>query len=251
MARVTAAEAAQIISQQQREQNSRYLPPTLERIKVLQKDEYYLICNVGPWAHHIDRGPFIFDVPAYDPAADSEGKGYASSKPIPTVFRHVKIIDELEYGWCEDDGRMVALDAIGVGANMNPANSLVPYGLFVPEGKSPSRAEIEGAKAKLSAYTDRLISEARDAYDLGPEARKATITERHLWAARLRGIDEKWVYADHTQASVKCGMCGKFNPNDIARCTCGTILNYELFQKIQREQEQMLEQVTRPVPKAK
>jgi hypothetical protein len=43
-------------------------------------------------------------------------------------------------------------------------------------------------------------------------------------------------------------MCGKFNPAGIAKCACGQILDFELFQKLQKQQEDMLERATKPAP---
>lgn len=247
---ISANEAAAIISQKERElSNSRKLPPTLERIRVLMQEEYVLICNVGPWPQKIERGQFYFHVPGYDAAKDPDKKGYSQSAPIPSIFRHAYVANEDNYGYFEDDGRQVAWEAIGVGFGMNPMNSLVPEGLFVPEGKEPTATEINKARKALSDYFDKLIAEARDAYDKGPTERAAVIGDRHLLAAHSRGLDEKWVHHQHTQESVRCEMCGKFNPQGVAKCQCGTILDFELYQKIEAHQQKMMDRMkpSRPV----
>ena len=248
---VTAEEAAQIIAQDQRKLNARRLPPTLLMISKLMADQSIFACNVGPWGHICDRPSLHLAIPPYDPKQDPEKKGYAKSEPFPAIHRFAKIISEDEMGWCEDDGRSVLKDLIGIGYGLPANQSLTRYGVFIPEGKEPTPAELAAARANLDRYLDDLIAEARDAYDAGPEARKAVITpdSRHIQAARIKGINEPWVQHQHTQTSKQCEMCGKFNPAGVARCACGTILDFELFQRIQKKQEEMLEQATRPAKK--
>lgn len=255
MAQITAAEAHQIIQQEQRALNRAVLPPTLERIRLMMQNDTFRICNVGPWEYRCERASLHVFIPGYDPKFDTAKRGYAASEPLPCIFREAKLIGgggdtPLEYGWIEDDGHMVALDLIGVGFGMPSRNSLVQYGVFVPAGKEPTTEEVTAAKATLNSYVDRLIAEARDAYDKGPEERKAVISDRHLWAAGQRGIDEKWVHHQHTQESVRCEMCGAYNPAGIAKCKCGSIIDFELFQKLQAQQEAMLDKLTRPTKKA-
>lgn len=249
MAVVTAQEMAALVAEDQRKlNNGRRLPVTLDRIRMLMQEESFPICNVGPWPYHCERGSLIVDIPAYDPKKDKAKAGCAMSAPQPSIRREAKIIDEHEFGWIEDDGHMVARELVGVGFGLHPMNSLVQYGVFVPDGALPTPEEIAAAKGQLLAYRNRLIEEARDAYDKGPEERKAVISDKHLWAAREAGIDEKWVHHQHTQESVRCDMCGKYNPSGVAKCQCGTILDFELYRKIEaRQQEQLLELQTRPV----
>ena len=250
MARISAQEAHRIIADEQRQlNNGRTLPPTLERIRLLMRDETFSICNVGPWSYRPERAALSIFIPGYDPAKDAEKLGYAKSEPMPTGRREAKILDEKEFTWFEDDGRMVARDLIGVGFGLHPMNSLVQYGVFVPEGKDPTKEEIQTARLALAKYYDRLIEEARDAYDKGPEERKAVICDRHLLAARVRGLDEKWVHHQHTQESVQCKMCGSFNPAGIAKCKCGAIIDVDLFRRLQAEQDRMLEELTKPTKK--
>lgn len=240
MARLTAEEAGRIVAEDQRRlNNSRRLPVTLDRIRVLMQEEAFPICNVGPWPHAIRRGCIAVDIPAYDPRLDDK-LGYAESALQPSVCRMAKIIDENEFGWFEDDGHMVALDLIGVGFGLHKHNSLVQYGVFVPKGKRPTKEEVAAARLELSQYRDRLIQEARDAYDKGPAERAATIGERHLWAARSVGLNEKWVHGQHTQESVQCASCGRFNAAGVAKCQCGTILDFDLHFKIETEQRRRL-----------
>ena len=249
MARITAAEASQIIREEQRQlNNGRRLPHTLNRIRVLMAEEFVIICNVGPWEHRRELGCKNFFIPAYDPKADPQKLRYAKSDPIPGVCREAYIATDEQYGYYEDDGMQVAQEAIGIGFGISPMNSLVRFGVFVPAGKEPTQEELQAAREQLSKYYDFLIEEARDAFDKGPEERKAVISDRHLFAARIRGIDEKWVHHQHTQESVRCEMCGKYNPAGVAKCACGTILDFELYTRIQQKQDQMLEAATRPHP---
>lgn len=254
MARISAAEAAQIIREEQRQLNTAVLPPTLNRIRELQKAETFCICNVGPWEYRLERAALHIHVPAYDPAADTQKKGYTASEPLPCIFREAKLTGgggetPLEYGWIEDDGRQVALDMIGVGFGLAPQNALVQYGVFVPAGPAPTKEEVAEAQRQLGKYADRLIAEAREASDRGTNELAALLgtsgQARHLWAARFRSIEEKWVHHQHTQESVRCDMCGRFNPAGIAKCQCGQILDFDLYKKLQIQQEQMLQEVGR------
>ena len=170
------------------------------------------------------------------------------------VVRNAKIVNEDEFGYFEDDGRQVALDLIGVGFGLPGRNALIQYGVFVPAGKEPTKEEIAEAKRQLGECIDRLIVEAREAYDKGPAERSAVISDRHLWAARQRGVNEAWVHHQHTQESSQCEMCGKFNPSGIAKCQCGNIIDIELYKRLmarQKEQIDELEMETATAPRKK
>lgn len=244
MPRITAHEAQQIISEEQRRlNNGRHLPPTLNRIRVLMQEEAVFICNVGPWPRLIETASLrSFFVPAYDQAKDTEKLGYVKSAPIPAVFRTAYIANEDNFGYYDDDGRQVAQEAIGIGFGLHPRNSIAQEGFFVPEGKVPTVEEISNARLALSNYLNELIEEARDAFDKGPAERKNVIADRHLLAARVRGVDERWVHHQHTQESVRCSMCGKYNPTGVAKCACGSILDVELYKKLAAQQKQLLEE---------
>jgi hypothetical protein len=246
MPRLSAAEAAQIIGEEQRKlANSRRLPITLERIRILMRDEAFPVCNVGPWEHRVDRACFSLVIPGYDPATDDKKLGYAPSELIDSVRREAKIVDENEFSWFEDDGHVFARDCIGLGFGLLAHNCLVQYGVFVPNGKRPTPEEIAAAQEQLRLYRDRLIQDARVAYDKGPIERGAVIGDRHLWAARSAGINEAWVHHQHTQESKQCTSCGKFNPAGIAMCQCGQIIDFELYVKNESQQRAMKAEVER------
>lgn len=244
MAVVSAAEAAaEVMAVVRADNGSRLLPRTLRRIQRLQADEVFSICNVGPWPHLIERGSIIVRVPGYDAAKDHKKLGYAASEPMPEIRREAKVVNEFEYTFIEDDGRMVARDMIGVGFGLPLQWALTQYGVFVPAGPLPTSEEIAAAKQELSVYVDRLINEARTAFDAGPKERQLVINERHLWAARQRGLNEAWVSAQHTQESIRCDSCGKFNPSGIAKCQCGNIIDFDLYKKIEIRQRKQREEL--------
>lgn len=231
MPRISSAEASEIIASEQRQLNAAILPPTLARVRKLMQEETFCICNVSPWEFRLERAALHVFVPACDA---NNPDGYAASAPMPCIARESKLVggggeSPLEYSYIEDDGRMVALDLIGEGHGLPKHNSLIQYGVFVPEGPKPTKEEIKAARAQLASYYDRLIAEARDAYDKGPTERAAVIGERHLLAARVRGIDERWVHHSHAEEAVRCVNCGSFNAAEIAQCKCGHVLNEELY----------------------
>jgi hypothetical protein len=121
--------------------------------------------------------------------------------------------------------------------------------VFVPADKTPTKDEIALAKQKLGAYYDRLIAEARDAYDKGPDERKSVINERHLLAARVRGIDERWVHHNHSEEAVRCVNCGKFNPSGIAQCPCGEVLDEALYVENQTRRARLDRQIQDSISK--
>ena len=248
MARVTAEQVGEIL----RREASMSLPPTLSRIKLLQQEEYNLICNVGPWRHAIERTVWQDIIPGYDPSNDPEKKGYSCGRPIPCIFRHTKIVEANEAMWLDDDGYTMALDMIGVGTNLHPRNCLLQYGVFVPKGKEPTRKEIAEANARLMTYADNLISEADASMDLPAKERQQIINDpegRHMWAAKVRNANRPWVRESQASDAVKCRKCGKWNDQDVAQCSCGMILDFELMQQIQAEQDAMLERLTKPKAK--
>lgn len=244
MAQVSFEEARQILLQDERVGRPGYrppLPPTLAMIRQVAKDNAILVCNVGPWAHRLDRPSISVFVPAYKPDDDKANRGYAASDPFPGIHQFAKQIsdgEEVAYTWCQDDGRTSLRDLIGIGPGMPANRSLVHRGVFIPEGLSPTRQEIKAATETLDAFANYLIAEARDAWDAGPEARKTTIGEDHYWAGRLRGLSEQWLTHTHTEKSKRCMRCGTFNPAGIAQCSkCSDIIDFELHYSLKQEQE--------------
>lgn len=262
MATVTADEAQRIIANDVKQWNGggRRLPHTPDRIRKLMLEDVVHICNVGPWERVLDTASLKgYVIPAYDPAKDELSLGYVMGPPIPTVVRSAKIVNEDEYGYVEDSGIQVAEEAIGIGYMMPMRNAIVQEGFFVAKTNppKPTRDEVVAARAALDEYLNRLISDARDAYDKGPEERKAVISaDRHLMAARIKGVDEPWVHHSHTIQNVRCQMCGKHNPSGVAKCACGSILNVELYKQLMKQQKEMeaeaeLETQTAPDQKPK
>ena len=247
MPRISAAEAEEIVKadlQQQRRMNQANLPVMPRLMKDLTSNGVFHVCNVGPWAYHVERGPIYLDIPAYKAEADPKKLGCAMSAPMPAVRQESKIIGgggemSLEYGFIYDDGRRVALDLIGKGAGMAAHACLIQYGVFVPEESLPTKEEIREAVGQLNSYAERLIQEAREAFDKGREEWNRTKSDRHLWAGRLMGIQEKWVSEDRNEAAIRCEMCGKHNPTGIAKCSCGYILDMDLFAKLEKQQAEI------------
>ncbi|MDE2099612.1 MAG: hypothetical protein KGL39_20335 [Patescibacteria group bacterium] len=233
---LSAAEADQIIKAEQRVRNSVILPPTLKRIIDMQQSTTFRVCNVGPWPYQLERGSLSIFLPGFD--AKKHPKGYAESQSIPCIMREARLVggggtEPQEYSFIEDDGRAVAMDLIGVGPGIHPRNDKRQYGVFVPEGEEPTKLEIAGAKQRLVQYQNALIAEAREAFDKGREhigaLLAADVEGRYTWAANERGVDEPWVHHRHTQESVKCQNCGKYNSEGIAQCQCGHVINETLY----------------------
>lgn len=235
---ISAEEASQIIQKEQRKLNDRHIPKTPSQISNLMKENMLSVCNVGPWPHICDRPGLYVQIPAYDAAKDPKGLGYAASEPLPSIHRFAKIVDEYEMTWCEDNMRDSLMDLIGVGPGLPRQQALIQYGVFVPEKSLPNAREVGEANRNLNIHIDRLIEEARDAYDKGPEERKSVIDpNRHLLVARMRGINEPWVHHKHTEQSVRCRNCGQWNPEGVAICKCGIIIDFKLHAEIMEEQE--------------
>lgn len=259
MGRITASEAAQIVGadlENQRRMGQANLPVTPRLLNDLTGKGVIRICNVGPWAYHIERGSIHQDIPAFDREDDPRKLGCALSEPMPAMRQEAKIIGgggevPHEYGYIFDDGMQVAKELIGIGFGLPAHAALVQYGVFVSAGPMPTKEEIAEANRALQIYADRLVEEAREAFDKGRDEWYRTRSDRHLWAGRLKGIQEKWVAEDHQEQSVKCDMCGKFNPSGIAKCQCGRIIDFELYAKIENEQAEMMERVKGDTSKRK
>lgn len=250
MARISAVEAEQIVRadlENQRRMGQANLPVTPKLMNDLTGKGFFRICNVGPWPYHIERGSIYLDIPGYDAKKD-KAANYAASVAMPAVRQEAKVIGgggevPLEYGYIFDDGRQVALEMIGIGFGLPKHASLMQYGVFVPAGAEPTKEELTAARQTLEEYADRLIQEAREAFDKGRDEWNRTRSERHIWAGQLRGIQEKWVAETHQEQSVRCEMCGTFNPAGIAKCKCGYILDIDLFAKLERQQAEVMELV--------
>jgi hypothetical protein len=249
MARVTAEEAAQIINSDRKiGRQGRLLPPTLSIISRFMQDNVLHVCNVGPWAHALERPSLSVYVPGYNPEKDKEKAGYSKSAPFPVIHRFASIQDEDQMKWNEDEGRTVLLDLIGIGWGLPRNQALTRYGVFVPEGKFPVAHEIATANAALDQYADFLIDEARTAFDQGIKEWNHVKNPdgRHLWAARKKGINEKWVTNTHTAEAVRCKKCGRANSSEIAVCPCGMIINEQLYREITIEQNAIVERLGFP-----
>lgn len=272
MARITAAEAANRMSQYLRDKTGRQrkVPPINNSIQDIMRDNTVHVFNVGPWGYRENMGSFgYYFIPAcevgapmewerlkapavangvYVPDHWEEGKRrvidpkteYAAMKPLPGLMAEPlpKEIDECTWN-LQDEGRYFANELLGVGIGHSQQNSHVRRGCFVAEKKEPGEKELTTARAALASYMGELILEADRAWAAGPQKAEQVIRPEihHICAHWLNLTDRDWLRGTKPQGRVKCEMCGLLVDSGIATCQNGHIVDAEAYKRAVAQQE--------------
>jgi hypothetical protein len=206
----------------------------MESVQKLSKETQVYIFNVGPWGHTQMTGAGRFFIPACAP-----GKQYSEPVIIPGIFSHLYPQDEKSMRRIDEDGHAVALDIVGIGVGLAPANSLTRYGVAISRQWPPTKSEIATAwEALRVGELNTLIAEANSAQAQGEVAVNNTIRERHYEAARMlkKTVAEcPWIgrATSNTSHNVDCSFCGEPIKPNLAKCpNCKEIVNKELYAKL-------------------
>lgn len=208
------------------------LPASVQRIA----DENTVhIFNVGPWPHTRELGSINCMVGARFIPKCEKGQEYAAAVPIPGIIAEPVPIDEKHMELRQEEGRYVAEQILGVGKHLDPRNSLVKYGVFIAEGKVPTKAELKEARKNLFAYYQELVAEARTAYATGPKEAEATIRPslHHVAARELNLNDEPWLVNAMPEGRQTCPSCGVKCDHQVILChNCKYIFKPEEYAKL-------------------
>jgi hypothetical protein len=184
----------------------------------------FYIYNVGPLTQIINAGSmgqhFLF------PPKEGEKWG----KPIEIKkymvdwadqgdYKHKPIIMEGEYvakEWvCPDGGKEPELD-------------LRKWGVFYSKNNPPTEAEIETARRYVHLQMDRLVKIADNLYQ--DPRRRPEITNIYYIAAKHLMVERPWCTVSKEMA--RCEGCGKAVEQDVAKCGCGAIRDWNKARKL-------------------
>ena len=200
-------------------------------MKKVSKENQVHIYNVGPWALTRELGSIgSFRIPACP-----EDKEYVERDPIPGVFEEPIPGEHPDFMEVRtEDGRYIAEQILGIGPFMAKRDSFEHMGVFIgsevgPNAK-PTKAELSAAKAKLSAYLEELVNDARKAYERG-DLRE--IVDRHRLAARYLKLEQEVWYTTRTaKARQECPSCGTALNTNVKICSsCHYVIDKEWFEK--------------------
>jgi hypothetical protein len=184
--------------------------------------EWY-IYNIGPIKQIINAG----SMGQYILFPPSEGQAY--SKPIEIRRYMIDWADQGDYKQKPIimDGADVARE--WVTPNGEKGNTdLRNWGVFASRHNPPKPEEIAQAEALLRVTLDRLIAQA-DALYADP-TKRGQITDVYRTAARIRHAERPW--CAESKPMGRCDGCGRGVELDIAKCSCGAILNWEKARKL-------------------
>lgn len=199
--------------------------------KIIEKPEiapgstgYYHIFNVGPWRWERGRGGLgVFVIPACE-----EGKKFSAPLKVPKMYAEGKHVDMNKMVEVLRDGKILAIDIIGYNKHQQPGGDLRKMGVFLAEGETPTKAELEEANERLKKYYLSLVQEANAAYMSGSKEAADTISSVHRMAARATGNTAlPWVQG--AEKRERCHVCQTPVESGAAICvSCKAVLNEQV-----------------------
>lgn len=215
---LTAQEVASEISSKNFQRGD--APKVPDMIQAAAEEKAVYIINVGPksWLQEMGgRGKFFIP-------AKSEDQDYSVPLKIPGIFPETIPVDMKKLEVRYEDGLAVARDIIGLGHSKSPANSLIPWGVFISATAKPSKAELDRANRTLDEKAAQLVEEADGFYNQGPQ-QYVNITIDHRWAANRTNQKRAWM-----QPLVKmdnCPGCQEPLKPGVVVHTCGAVLDWD------------------------
>jgi hypothetical protein len=235
---VSPRSAAGAVADRQKNLNTRYVPPQMESVAKLSEETQVYIFNVGPWAHNQFTGAGRFHIPACE-----KGKQYSEPVIIPGIFSHLYPQDEKSMRRIDEEGYKVALDVVGIGVGLAPANSLTRYGVAISRQWPPTKSEVAQAfEALRVGELNTLIAEANSAQAQGEVAVNNTIRARHYEAAQIlkkTTAECPWIgrATANTSHNVDCKFCGEpMKPNLPVCPNCQRVVNKKLLAELEAKE---------------
>ena len=232
------------------------MPPQPDEIAAWSEANLIYIYNVSPEKFVIEH-PLVGKITIN---ACPEGKPYSEPTIIKGMIPYGVRVEMQSGELRHESGRQFAVDALGLGAFKNQANSLVRRGVFIAANdtfdgadmapmkigkktfsmprwvnpkhgkcaKVPTKGEIERANKAMAEWDFAKIQEADRYQDNGPankEEGSGNITAEHRQALRRRGQIRDWDKPQETLQS--CPGCQeKIRPGVIVH-TCGAVLDWD------------------------
>jgi hypothetical protein len=271
MGKILAAEAERRIKEYMKDKTggNRRIPPINPSIQKMILEETVHVFNVGPWSFRESMGSFgYFFIPACEVGAPMEWERseriatlpgvfvpdtwhpteyvvtdpyteYAAMHPLPGLMTEPMPTDIDQCTWnMQDEGRYFANELLGVGIGHSYKNAKTRQGIFVAEGKHPSKLELTAARGELAKFMSERILEADQAWARGPESAEAVIrpTIHHVCAEWMNLKDRAWLRGTDPQAQASCPACGSNVSSTAMVCKeCSFILDVEKHKKMVAE----------------
>lgn len=268
MAKITAREAEARIGEYLKDKTgkNRRVPPINPSIQKMIKSDTVHVFNVGPWGFRESMGnmgyyfipacavgapmewdrvpgvslsPGVFVPDGWTPSAEyvvtDPRTEYAAMKPLPGLMTDPLPTDQDQITWnLDDDGRYFANQVIGVGIGHSNQNAKTHQGVFIAEGKEPTKAELDAARVLLSKYMASMVLEADQAWARGPQSAEAVIRPQihHVCAEWMNLKDRAWLRGTDPQAQASCFACGSNVSSAAMVCKeCSAILDPEKYKQ--------------------
>lgn len=209
--------------------NRRQEDPPLASQQKWAKEHPVYIFNVGPWKQRILRGSFSRDIPGC-----AEGALYSEPVIIPGIVTEPYPKDERSMSTLQYDGKLFALDLIGIGIGIPHHEKLTRFGVFVSETNPPSEEDLAKANSLLDLECNNLVNDMTVASSEGPKVARETYQPKYHDAAAKRlhktRAECPWLGQAAVQSSnsIECPFCGTYMDADKPRCPslkCGEIVN--------------------------
>lgn len=193
-------------------------PKIPDMIQQAADEKAVFIVNVGPKSFLQEmggRGKFFIP-------AKPEDKEYSEPLKIGGIFPETIPVDMKKLEVRYEDGYAVALDIIGLGHSKSPANSLIPWGVFISRSATPTKTELAKANKVLDEKASQLVEEADGYHNQGPQ-QYVNITIDHRWA--LRRTNQKRAWEQPFAKMDVCPACQESIKPGVVKHTCGAILD--------------------------
>lgn len=240
----TVEEGKQALTELQGLNNPGRVAPIPKRVAKFAAENPVTICNVSPYSFRYEHPIVgILTIPACKP-----GEEYACVR-IPGIIYSGLRLEMKGVEMRPDDGRMFALDVLGLGRGMKAQESLVQVGVFVaanntfsfknPEAwgedgecaDEPTVNELRAAQKRFLEYDQNLIDQGDRHWNEGPTQATAqhmghqNISSQMREACTRRGQSRPW--NQEIQQMVTCPGCEERIRPGIPVHICGAVIDWE------------------------
>lgn len=238
---LTAAQALQGLQEKNSVGN---VAPVPKNITKWAKEHPILLCNVSPYAFRYEHPMVgVLTIPACPPG---ESYGFVS---IPGMIPHGLRLEMKGVEIRHDDGRVFALDVLGLGYGQKPQEALLHTGVFIAAndtfnakdakewvdegecGAEPTPRELAQAHQRFLLWDQNLIAQGDKHYQEGPTQPTnrtmghENITQQMRDACTRRKQNRPW--NQEIQEMTECPGCReRIRPGMVVH-TCGTVLDWD------------------------
>ena len=172
-----------------------------------------------------------------------EGQAYyRSPTPVPAVVQDIypHFGEKEEYRALAVPGDDIVAAVLGISPGQNPDDDITRFGVFASKNKTPSKQELDAARAKLITELQRQVRVADQLYaDADADMRKSAFDNKFFKAARFLNVRNKPWLMENAEVST-CKWCGADVRPDVPMCPgCHKIINKALYDRMEAEQSKV------------